>query len=64
MPERTSRRRGFTLVIIGEILLAIGILVVAWLLAALSNPTLSWVPTVTGGGKAGKAAVSTTLALR
>jgi hypothetical protein len=49
MPERTSRRRGFTLVIIGEILLAIGILVVAWLLAALSDPTLSWVPTVTGG---------------
>jgi hypothetical protein len=49
MPERTSRRRGFALVIIGEILLAIGILVVAWLLAALSDPTLSWVPTVTGG---------------
>jgi multisubunit Na+/H+ antiporter MnhB subunit len=50
MSEQTRRRRDFRLLIIGEILLGIALLTGALLLVALSDPTLSWVPTVTGEG--------------
>jgi len=64
MSEQTRRRGDFRLLIIGEILLGIGLITGALLLAALSDPTPSWVPTVTGDGAAAKAADSTTPALR